>query len=90
MNKFTAINTIRSKDVMKKPVKDTFEFTLKDKTFAVITKGEDKKYYIHRPNQQMITANSFMKAVAVILPDYPDLISMIMPALYQSQMCMMP
>lgn len=70
MNKFTAINTIRSKDVMKKPVKDTFEFTLKDKTFAVITKGGDKKYYIHRPNQQMITANSFMKAVAVILPDY--------------------
>lgn len=70
MNKFTAINAIRSKDVMKKPVNDTFEFTLKDKTFAVITKGEDKKYYIHRPNQQMVTTNNFMKAVAMILPDY--------------------
>lgn len=70
MNKFTAINSIRSKDVMKKPVKDTFEFTLKDKLFAVITKGEDKKYYIHRQNQQMVTTSNFMKAVAMILPDY--------------------
>ncbi|EOM8462672.1 hypothetical protein ACNCUE_000154 [Shigella flexneri] len=75
MNKFTAINTIRSKDVMKKPVKDTFEFTLKDKLFAVITKGEDKKYYIHRPNQQMLTTNNFMKAVAMILPDFMAIVA---------------
>ncbi|URY12757.1 hypothetical protein [Shigella phage ESh22] len=75
MNKFNAINAIRSKDVMKKPVKDTFEFTLKDKLFAVITKGEDKKYYIHRPNQQMVTANNFMKAIAVILPDYMAIVA---------------
>lgn len=75
MNKFTAINSIRSKHVMKKPVKDTFEFTLKDKTFAVITKGEDKKYYIHRPNQQMVTANNFMKAVAMILPDFMAIVA---------------
>ncbi|AFU63604.1 hypothetical protein [Salmonella phage SUT_S820] len=75
MNKFTAINTIRSKDVMKKPVKDTFEFTLKEKTFAVITKGEDKKYYIHRPNQKMVTANNFMKAVAMILTDYMAIVA---------------
>lgn len=75
MNKFTAINTIRSKDVMKKPVKDTFEFTLKEKTFAVITKGEDKKYYIHRQNQKMVTANNFMKAVAMILPDYMAIVA---------------
>ena len=75
MNKFNAINAIRSKDVMKKPVKDTFEFTLKNKLFAVITKGEDKKYYIHRPNQKMVTANNFMQAVAVILPDYMAIVA---------------
>ncbi|ALH47000.1 hypothetical protein AVU07_agp109 [Escherichia phage phiSUSP1] len=75
MNKFNAINAIRSKDVMKKPVKDTFEFTLKNKLFAVITKGEDKKYYIHRPNQKTVTTNNFMQAVAVILPDYMAIVA---------------
>ena len=75
MNKFTAINTIRSKDVMTKPVKDTFEFRCNAKLFAVITKGSDKKYYIHRPNVELVTANNFMKAVAMILPDFMAIVA---------------
>lgn len=75
MNKFQAINHIRSNAVMSKPVKDTFEFRCNDKLFAVITKGEDKKYYVHRQNVKAVTADNFMQAVAKILPDFMELVA---------------
>lgn len=75
MNKFQAINHIRSNAVMSKPVKDTFEFRCNDKLFAVITKGEDKKYYVHRQNVKVVTAENFMQAVATILTDFMALVA---------------
>lgn len=75
MNKFQAINHIRSNAVMSKPVKDTFEFRCNDKLFAVITKGEGKKYYVHRQNVKVVTAENFMQAVATILPDFMALVA---------------
>lgn len=78
MNKFNAINAIRSREVMSKPCKDTWEFTLKNKAFAVITKGEDNKFYIHRPNVKAVTAKSFMQAISLILNDYLEIVAVVL------------
>lgn len=75
MNKFNAVNAIRSREVMSKPCKDTWEFTLKSKVFAVITKGEGKKFYVHRPNVKAVTANNFMGAISLILNDYMAIVA---------------
>ncbi|AXH65189.1 hypothetical protein vBEcoMRo111lw_00151 [Escherichia phage vB_EcoM-Ro111lw] len=68
MNKFQAINYIRSSNVMTKPVKDTFEFRCNGVHFATITKSENGAYYIHRRNASTVVVSHFMQAVAELLP----------------------
>ncbi|ENU7518653.1 hypothetical protein ACFIFM_003525 [Escherichia coli] len=68
MNKFQAINYIRSSNVMTKPVKDTFEFSCNGVHFATITKSENGAYYIHRRNVSTVVVSHFMQAVAELLP----------------------
>lgn len=75
MNKFEAINHIRSSAVMSKPVKDTFEFRCNGKHFATITKSEQGAYYVHRRNVSTIVVDNFMQAVAEILPDFMQLVA---------------
>nr|DAN14575.1 MAG TPA: hypothetical protein [Caudoviricetes sp.] len=68
MNKFQAINYIRSNAVMSKPVKDTYEFRCNGEHFATITKSENGAYYIHRRNVSTVVVSNFMQAVAELLP----------------------
>ena len=68
MNKFKAINYIRSNSVMSKPVKDTYEFRCNGVHFATITKSENGAYYVHRRNVATVVVSHFMKAVAELLP----------------------
>ncbi|UGO56984.1 hypothetical protein JLBYU32_23 [Escherichia phage JLBYU32] len=68
MNKFKAINFIRSNAVMSKPVKDTYEFRCNGEHFATITKSENGAYYIHRRNVSTVVVSNFMQAVAELLP----------------------
>lgn len=68
MNKFQAINFIRSKAVMSKPVKDTYEFRCNGAHFATITKSENGAYYVHRRNVSTVVVAHFMQAVAELLP----------------------
>ncbi|EKE5316725.1 hypothetical protein OVA53_000073 [Shigella sonnei] len=68
MNKFKAINYIRSNNVMSKPVKDTYEFRCNGVHFATITKSENGAYYIHRRNVATVVVSHFMQAVAELLP----------------------
>ena len=68
MNKFKAINYIRSNSVMSKPVKDTYEFLCNGVHFATITKSENGAYYIHRRNVATVVVSHFMQAVAELLP----------------------
>ena len=68
MNKFKAINFIRSNAVMSKPVKDTYEFRCNGVHFATITKSEKGAYYVHRRNVATVVVSHFMKAVAELLP----------------------
>ncbi|EOS0616017.1 hypothetical protein INC54_RS11960 [Escherichia coli] len=68
MNKFKAINYIRSNSVMSKPVKDTYEFRCNGVHFATITKSENGAYYIHRRNVSTVVVSHFMQAVAELLP----------------------
>lgn len=68
MNKFKAINYIRSNSVMSKPVKDTYEFRCNGEHFATITKSDTGVFYIHRRNMSTFVVRHFMQAVAEILP----------------------
>ena len=68
MNKFQAINFIRSNAVMSKPVKDTYEFRCNGVHFATITKSENGAYYVHRRNVSTVVVSHFMQAVAELLP----------------------
>lgn len=68
MNKFQAINFIRSNAVMSKPVKDTYEFRCNGEHFATITKSNNGAYYIHRRNVSTVVVSNFMQAVAELLP----------------------
>ena len=68
MNKFKAINYIRSSSVMSKPVKDTYEFRYNGVHFATITKSENGAYYVHRRNVATVVVSHFMQAVAELLP----------------------
>ena len=68
MNKFKAINFIRSNAVMSKPVKDTYEFRYNGVHFATITKSENGVYYVHRRNVAIVVVRHFMQAVAELLP----------------------
>ncbi|EHR0668038.1 hypothetical protein KS951_003236 [Escherichia coli] len=68
MNKFKAINYIRSNAVMSKPVKDTYEFRCNGVHFATITKSENGAYYVHRRNVSTVVVSHFMQAVAELLP----------------------
>ncbi|HDD0110576.1 TPA: hypothetical protein O9V13_000855 [Escherichia coli] len=68
MNKFQAINYIRSVNVMSKPVKDTYEFRCNGVHFATITKSENGAYYVHRRNVATVVVSHFMQAVAELLP----------------------
>lgn len=68
MNKFKAINYIRSIHVMSKPVKDTYEFCCNGVHFATITKSENGAYYVHRRNVSTVVVSHFMQAVAELLP----------------------
>lgn len=68
MNKFQAINFIRSNAVMSKPVKDTYEFRCNSVHFATITKSENGAYYVHRRNVSTVVVSHFMQAVAELLP----------------------
>ena len=68
MNKFKAINYIRSNSVMSKPVKDTYEFRCNGVHFATITKSENGAYYVHRRNVATVVVSHFMQAVAELLP----------------------
>ena len=68
MNKFQAINHIRSNSVMSKPVKDTYEFRCNGVHFATITKSENGAYYVHRRNVYTVVVSHFMKAIAELLP----------------------
>mgnify|MGYP007064696283 FL=1 len=68
MNKFKAINFIRSNSVMSKPVKDTYEFRCNGVHFATITKSENGAYYVHRRNVSTVVVSHFMQAVAELLP----------------------
>ena len=68
MNKFKAINFIRSNSVMSKPVKDTYEFRCNGVHFATITKSENGAYYVHRRNVATVAVSHFMQAVAELLP----------------------
>ncbi|AFU62332.1 hypothetical protein [Escherichia phage EC6] len=68
MNKFQAINYIRSVNVMSKPVKDTYEFRCNGVHFATITKSENGVYYVHRRNVATVVVRHFMQAVAELLP----------------------
>ena len=68
MNKFKAINYIRSNAVMSKPVKDTYEFRCNGVHFATITKSENGAYYVHRRNVATVVVSHFMQAVAELLP----------------------
>lgn len=68
MNKFQAINHIRSNSVMSKPVKDTYEFRCNGVHFATITKSEIGVYYVHRRNVATVVVSHFMQAVAELLP----------------------
>lgn len=68
MNKFKAINFIRSNAVMSKPVKDTYEFRCNGVHFATITKSENGAYYVHRRNVATVVVSHFMQAVAELLP----------------------
>jgi hypothetical protein len=68
MNKFKAINYIRSSAVMSKPVKDTYEFRCNGVHFATITKSENGAYYVHRRNAATVVVSHFMQAVAELLP----------------------
>lgn len=68
MNKFKAINYIRSNSVMSKPVKDTYEFRCNGEHFATITKSNNGAYYIHRRNVSTVVVSNFMQAVAELLP----------------------
>lgn len=68
MNKFKAINYIRSSAVMSKPVKDTYEFRCNGVHFATITKSENGTYYVHRRNVATVVVSHFMQAVAKLLP----------------------
>lgn len=68
MNKFKAINYIRSSAVMSKPVKDTYEFRCNGVHFATITKSENGAYYVHRRNVSTVVVSHFMQAVAELLP----------------------
>lgn len=68
MNKFKAINFIRSNAVMSKPVKDTYEFRCNGVHFATITKSENGAYYVHRRNVSTVVVSHFMQAVAELLP----------------------
>lgn len=68
MNKFKAINYIRSSAVMSKPVKDTYEFRCNGVHFATITKSENGAYYVHRRNVATVAVSHFMQAVAELLP----------------------
>lgn len=68
MNKFKAINYIRSINVMSKPVKDTYEFRCNGVHFATITKSENGAYYVHRRNVATVVVSHFMQAVAELLP----------------------
>lgn len=68
MNKFKAINFIRSSSVMSKPVKDTYEFRCNGVHFATITKSENGTYYVHRRNVATVVVSHFMQAVAELLP----------------------
>lgn len=68
MNKFKAINYIRSSAVMSKPVKDTYEFRCNRVHFATITKSENGAYYVHRRNAATVVVSHFMQAIAELLP----------------------
>lgn len=68
MNKFKAINYIRSSAVMSKPVKDTYEFRCNGVHFATITKSENGAYYVHRRNVATVVVSHFMQAVSKLLP----------------------
>ena len=68
MNKFKAINYIRSSSVMSKPVKDTYDFRCNGAHFATITKSENGAYYVHRRNVSTVVVSHFMQAVAELLP----------------------
>lgn len=68
MNKFQAINFIRSNAVMSKPVKDTYEFRCNGEHFATITKSNNGAYYIHRRNVSTVVVSNFIQAVAELLP----------------------
>ena len=68
MNKFQAINYIRSNRVMSKPVKDTYEFRCNGEHFATITKSDTGVFYIHRRNMSTFVVRHFMQAVAELLP----------------------
>ncbi|QHB48873.1 hypothetical protein [Shigella phage Z31] len=68
MNKFKAINYIRSSAVMSKPVKDTYEFRCNRVHFATITKSENGAYYVHRRNAATVAVSHFMQAVVELLP----------------------
>ena len=68
MNKFKAINYIRSSAVMSKPVKDTYEFRCNGVHFATITKSENGAYYVHRRNAATVVVSHFMQAAAELLP----------------------
>lgn len=73
MNKFKAINYIRSSSIMSKPVKDTYEFRCNGVHFATITKSENGAYYVHRRNVATVVVSHFMQAVAELLPMFLDL-----------------
>lgn len=68
MNKFKAINYIRSNAVMSKPVEYTYEFRCNGVHFATITKSENRAYYVHRRNVATVVVSHFMQAVAELLP----------------------